>query len=128
MAAGRLTMHEFDERSTVALDALTIGQLAKLLDDLPPVEEGVPEPEGLTFVQTLVDARSNFAYASGWLAMSFVCPVLWGLTPLPHGALYWFWPLFVIAPWGAILLARTLTGTVRPPKRWYYGNKPFDWM
>jgi hypothetical protein len=48
-AAGRLSLDEFDQRSTVALTAVTVDDLAALTADLPklPVEPARPdEPAG----------------------------------------------------------------------------------
>jgi hypothetical protein len=47
-AAGRLSLDEFDQRSTVALTAVTVDDLAALTADLPklPVEPARPEEAG----------------------------------------------------------------------------------
>jgi len=37
LAAGRLTLDEFDQRSTAALGAVTLDELAPLTSDLPPL-------------------------------------------------------------------------------------------
>jgi len=43
LAAGRLTLDEFDQRSTAALTAVTLKDLADLTDDLPELA-GEPAP------------------------------------------------------------------------------------
>jgi hypothetical protein len=43
-AAGRLTLDEFDQRSTAALDAVTLDELAGLTSDLPELADEPAQP------------------------------------------------------------------------------------
>jgi hypothetical protein len=89
--AGRLTSDEFDERSTQALQARTLGDLDGLLTDLPaadpapaaqaPVsrpDSGVSSGAGILGVLAVVAvivvlSRSGFGLVGGW---GFIIPVL----------------------------------------------------
>lgn len=108
---GRLTPEEFDERTDAAYAAKTFGDLAVLLVDLPPAPEPEPpapaEPRG-------TEARRQLAVWSGWMSTSMVCLTIWALVSLLAHRWIPFFPIFVIGPWGAVLLARTITGTHRP--------------
>ena len=35
---------------------------------------------------------------------------IWAVTSLASWEFHYFWPIWVIGPWGAVLLAQTLTG------------------
>jgi hypothetical protein len=110
---GRLDLGEYDERLQKAYAARTYGELDGLLLDLPPVTPaaqaqlattgaapaaGQPVPRrGVSAVMT--------AMWGGWLTTGLVLMVIWIAT----GAHGWPpWPIWVIGPWGAILLARTI--------------------
>lgn len=110
-AAGRLTLAEFDERSDRAYQAKTFGELAKLTTDLPAT---LPEPakEAQKPARRLNPAVRS-AWTS-WLSVSLVCTVIWLLSVLSSGELTAFWPMWVIGPWGAIVLASTIGGRYRP--------------
>lgn len=123
VANGRLTMTEYDDRAAMALSARTTRDLSAALEFLPTKTR-----RPLTLFQRFTDARSNLAFFSGWMSMSLMTTVIWGLMSLHRGHVIWFWPSFVIIPWGVLLLVRTVTGTLKPPPRWYYGSKPYDWL
>jgi hypothetical protein len=37
---------------------------------------------------------------------------IWAITSIASASFLYFWPIWVIGPWGAILLSRTLTGGI----------------
>jgi len=43
--------------------------------------------------------------------------VIWLLVSLSSGELVYFWPMWVAGPWGAVLLATTLSGLLNPDKQ-----------
>lgn len=55
-AQGRLTMEEFDERSTAAAGAKTMGELRALTADLPAPAEPRPEPWSPTRMRSVAVA------------------------------------------------------------------------
>jgi hypothetical protein len=126
-AAGRLTAEEFGERLDKALAAKTLGDIDELLADLPVIDlyrlpdASLPRygrhiPGGQSLVEAtaaggLPAARGRFSPAwqaawASWFGVSLVCFVVWALS----GAGY-LWPLWVAAPWGAIMLGRWITGS-----------------
>jgi hypothetical protein len=117
MAAGRLTLAEYEERLTHVYATKTIGGLATLTVDLPPLTPAAvaapaparhPAPaRGTACGQWGASARSQWA---SWASTALIVLAIWTLTSLASGTAGDFWPIWVIGPWGAILLARTLTG------------------
>jgi hypothetical protein len=119
MAAGRLTLDEYDERLARAYAAKTYGELEQLTADLPPttpVSRPAPQP---TAPHTRIDPALVAAHGGwggdphswrAWLTTSLIVLTIWAATSLANWEFSYFWPVWVIAPWGAVLLARTLTG------------------
>jgi hypothetical protein len=114
---GRLNLSEYDERLAKAFAARTYGELDSLLDDLPasitgrdsvvpaqpsaPAAAGQPMASGPARVPHWLEAIWG-----GWFTCSVICTVIYLLTS-PGG---YFWPIWVIAPWGVLLLLRTVAG------------------
>jgi hypothetical protein len=126
-AAGRLTAEEFNERLDKAYRAKTIGELDELMADLPALDlyrlpdaslprHGRPKPGVGSYLEA-VQAHGGLAGGHGrfspawqaawgsWFSVTLLCFVIWALS----GAGY-PWPLWVAAPWGAIMLGRWITG------------------
>jgi hypothetical protein len=116
MAAGRLTLAEYEERLTHVYATKTIGGLATLTADLPPLTPAAvaapvparhPAPARGNACGQWRAPRSQWA---SWASTALIVLAIWTLTSLASGTAGDFWPIWVIGPWGAILLARTLTG------------------
>jgi hypothetical protein len=137
MAAGRLTLAEYDERVTRAYSAKTYGELEQLTADLPalhgrrsaprpassqppaPVSQPAPVPAGACSP----GHRGSTADAwRAWLTTGLIVTTIWLLTSLGSGEFHYFWPVWVIGPWGAVLLASTITGGGRRGNG--RGNRP----
>ena len=122
MAAGRLTMAEFDERLSQAYGAKTFGDLAALTTDLPALKPAKPvvarqaQPVNACGGQTWggYPARrsgGDLAHAwRAWLRTALIVIAIWAATSLASWQFHYFWPVWVIGPWGAVLLAQTITG------------------
>jgi hypothetical protein len=128
MSAGRLTLDEYDERLTRAYAARTFGELDELTADLPaldtprtpePAEQAAPAPAPASWLAS----APMTAYGAGcwghdtdanswrsWLATALIVIGVWATISLASWELQYFWPAWVIGPWGAILLAQTLMG------------------
>jgi hypothetical protein len=129
MAAGRLTLDEYDERLARAYGAKTYGELAELTADLPtergsahtpaPALAGGPAPVrgcGRAMGRSGWVAGPGYAGRSvwaSWLSTAAVVVSIWLITSIASGGLIYFWPIWVIGPWGAILLMQTLGGARR---------------
>jgi hypothetical protein len=127
---GRLKMDEYLERMGLASEAVTYGDLAPLYADLPetgPVarrEPGAPpsappaaQPPAAS--QAAAVSRRGFAGLPAplkvlwtiWGAIVSVNLVVWVLVSATTAQLIYPWPLWVAGPWGAVLLAVTVSVT-----------------
>lgn len=134
MSAGRLTLDEFDERLTRAYAAKTYGELDALTADLPAVHGDQATDAARTAAHApartpaRVSARAHEpmngcgagAWGHGsddlaaawrsWLITALIVIGVWATISLADWELLYFWPVWVIGPWGAVLLARTVAG------------------
>jgi hypothetical protein len=112
MAAGRLTVDEYDERLARAYAAKTYGELAELTADLPTTRPHVPAPRPAGSHPAPVCAPGGDPQSSwrAWLTTSLIVMTIWAATSLASWELHYFWPVWVIGPWGAVLLAQTIVG------------------
>jgi hypothetical protein len=127
-AAGRLTAEEFSERLDKAYEAKTLGELDELMSDLPAMDlyrlpdaslqrYGRPRPGAGSYLEAVqgyggLARRPHGRFSPAWRAawgswftVSLVCFVIWAIS----GAGY-LWPLWVAAPWGAVLLGGWIAG------------------
>jgi hypothetical protein len=102
---GRLTLEEFDERSSTAYQARTYADLAGLTADLPPgplvstaEQRAVPVPAPQPPVDPARWQKATHALGS-WLSVSLLLTVIWLL-----GGRGDFWPGWVIGIWGFFVL------------------------
>jgi uncharacterized protein DUF1707 len=124
MATGRLTVAEYDERLARAYAARTYGELAELTADLPPERSREPVPAAQPVPQPVGCAgpggvpgwgpwsgtRALRAAWMSWLGTALVVVSIWVATVIVSTSWIPFWPIWVIGPWGAVLLVRTLGG------------------
>jgi Domain of unknown function (DUF1707) len=123
LAAGRLTVEEFDERLDRAYAAKTLGELDEIMADLPAA--GVGQPPGGSLDRPadrplLTGPRASRSIEAGpgrfspawratwgsWLAISLFLFAIW----LVSGAGGGLWFLWVALPLGALMLGRWITG------------------
>jgi hypothetical protein len=109
-AAGRLTPDEFSERLDSAFAAKTVGEIDSLLRDLPGIDlYRLPDAQLTRQPRQSQPRRHRDAWRAAWgswISAVVVFFVIWALTG--HGYL---WPLWIVGPWGAILLGRWVTGS-----------------
>ncbi len=123
MSAGRLTVAEFDERLSRAYAAKTYGELDELTADLPPLAAStpapVPAPRQEAEPRATAGCSTPSPWAGGWdqrqswrawLSTSLIVLTIWAVTSLASWEFHYFWPIWVIGPWGAVLLAQSVTG------------------
>jgi Domain of unknown function (DUF1707) len=116
-AQGRLTPEEFDDRLDRAFGAKTVGELDRLLADLPSIDlYRLPDaaltrqPRQARSAALVRDraarrsARWRAAWGT-WLAISLVCFAIWVVS----GANGTIWPLWVALPLGAVVAGGWIT-------------------
>ncbi|MER6825847.1 DUF1707 domain-containing protein [Streptosporangium sp. NPDC000563] len=115
-AQGRLTTEEFDERLEQLYTSKTYGELAVLTSDLPDVDlRRLPEvpsraPERSKAAEGKNKQGKGMAEAwAVWATASGVNWVIWLIIGLT-GDFPYPWPLWVMGPWGVVLLVATIAG------------------
>jgi hypothetical protein len=122
MAAGRLTVEEYDDRLARAYAAKTYGELEVLTADLPSTAPVRAPSAGAvatgTGSQAVRPHRGPHPAAwQAWLRTSLIVLTIWAVTCLASWQLLYFWPVWVIGPWGAVMLAQTIGGGRRDRSR-----------
>ncbi|MEU4415237.1 DUF1707 domain-containing protein [Nocardia salmonicida] len=115
LADGRLDLGEYDLRVAKVYATATRDELAVVLSDLPPLtkqQQAAAPAERETGTRFPVWQRIE---AGSWLGVSVIVLVIWGLISLTAGELTYFWPMWVIGPWGAVLVFRVITGWEATP-------------
>ena len=111
MSAGRLTVEEYDERLAGAYAARTYGELEALTADLPrpaaPTRAPAPAVHGAPACGWSGGPSREAAWRN-WAVVAVIVLTVWTATSIAGGELGYFWPMWVIGPWGAVLLAQTL--------------------
>jgi hypothetical protein len=122
MAAGRLTVDEYEDRLTRAYAAKTYGELDALTVDLPSTALAPAAPPAEPAGAHLAHRRGGVHPAAwhAWLRTSLIVLTIWAITCLASWQLLYFWPVWVIGPWGAVMLAQTIGGGGRDRSR----NRP----
>jgi hypothetical protein len=115
MSAGRLTVDEYDERLARTYAAKTYGELDELTADLPAT---VPAPRTESTRPAMAD-NAHVPAHRGWdtdphswrsyLTTAAIVLTIWAVTSLASWEFLYFWPIWVLGPWGAILLVQTFT-------------------
>lgn len=100
-AQGRLSLDELDRRVDQALAAATRAELRETLADLPVTRSTPPRPPS-TRARRQPDPRW-----SSWGVTAVICLTIWLVTSLASGSALYFWPMWVIGPWGVALAAQT---------------------
>jgi hypothetical protein len=109
MSAGRLTVAEYDERLTRAYAARTYGELAELTTDLPAAEPrpyAAPAAQSTSQPGTGCGGPGRARPWAGWLSTAVVVIGIWALSCLASASWIYPWPVWVIGPWGLVLLTR----------------------
>jgi hypothetical protein len=124
MADGRLTVGEYDERVARAYAARTYGDLADLTADLPSTDAvrataAVPRQHPAPVHgcgPMAVRSRSAGAAWASWRRTAIVVLSIWAITSVAAAQFIYFWPIWVLGPWAAVLLAQTVGGSGHRPR------------
>jgi len=127
LSAGRLSVEEYDDRLARAYAARTYGELDPLTHDLPPLERPAAAPAPSPSPASCAPHAGHagwgrwgaWAGSNGvrkdwltWASTSVLTLTIWVVTLAVAGGPLYFWPIWVIGPWGAVLLAQTLRGSL----------------
>ncbi|WP_067658714.1 DUF1707 SHOCT-like domain-containing protein [Nocardia harenae] len=108
LADGRLDLAEYDERVARVYATRARDDLALLLSDLPTISDSAVQAAKPRGVRTL-PLWQQIEFAS-WAGVSLLVLVIWAAISLGAGEFTYFWPVWVIGPWGAVLAFRVVTG------------------
>ncbi|WP_280458789.1 DUF1707 SHOCT-like domain-containing protein [Nocardia carnea] len=106
---GRLDLAEYDERVAQVYRSATREELQGVLADLPAPKQAAEQNSAVR------RSRSRFPIwqrieGGAWLGVSVLVLVIWAAISLGVGTFTYFWPIWVIGPWGAVLALRAATG------------------
>ena len=130
LSDGRLTVDEYDERLSKAYAAKTYGELDELLADLPrsaPAGKPAAAPAPATTGHAVRHYGAFRAAWASWLSVAIIVTAIWAFTVVSSGHLQGFWPIWVVGPWGAVLLSRTVSGRPYPGGGRCYGGRRRSW-
>ena len=111
-AEGRLSQDEFDDRLDRAHAARTYADLAQLTLDLPVSASNVAKVERNEVVKDRKELRSAWA---SWLGVGVLVNIIWFATWMGSGPAPYYWPIWVIGPWGGAMVIWTLTSKAKRP-------------
>lgn len=113
-AAGRLALTELDQRVDAAYAAVTLAELDQVLVDLPgsgPRTDAAPmPPSGGRHEEVARRLAVPAGPATSWAITAVICLAVWVATSLGSGGPAYFWPMWVIGPWGLVLLRSSIGG------------------
>lgn len=123
-AEGRLDLAEYDERVQAAWAARTYGDLAVITADLP---ELLPAPAAATtgpepgpgIAAEVSDRRGAVRV---WAFVSMLNLGIWAIVCLATTSWMYPWWIWVVGPWGAVLLAHRVAEGWRDPGP--FGRRP----
>lgn len=107
---GRLTLTDYDERLQQTYAARTYGELERVTADLPAPAAAVPAVRAAAAPP--VRRRQADEWRS-WAGTAIVLITIWGITSVASGGALFFWPMFPIGIWGAVLLAQLVSGRAK---------------
>ena len=108
-AQGRLSLDELDRRVDQALAAATRAELRATLADLPATGAPATPPHQVDAPR----ASAQDPRWSSWAVTALICLTIWLVTSLASGSVLYFWPVWVVGPWGVALAARTRSPQLR---------------
>ncbi len=105
LSVGRLTMSEFESRLDTVYAARTRGELDAVLADLPTTAPPPPHPPP---PRPGPSAARPWTPWTPWALAGAINLLIWVTTSFAQGHPLYFWPIWVIGPWGAVLLAHAV--------------------
>lgn len=113
---GRLDLLEYDERLKSTYAARTYDELNDLVADLPAVsamalrKEQLPAPPPRPGLARRVGGTLAQPAWRSWAGTGVILITIWLVTSIASSDLLFFWPMFPLGIWGAVLIAGTIWG------------------
>lgn len=104
---GRLDLSDYDERLRDTYAARTYGDLERVTADLPAPAPVVVDH---TAAQAVEKHREHLDEWRSWGGTAIVLVAIWGISSVASGGALFFWPMFPLGIWAAILLAGMMSG------------------
>jgi len=109
MAEGRIDAVEYDERAARVYETTMREDLTVVLSDLPALPESSSNATKAREARPRVPIWQRIE-GGAWLSVGVIVLVIWGAISLAAGEFTYPWPIWVIGPWGAVLVLRAVTG------------------
>ncbi|SFO15819.1 protein of unknown function [Pseudonocardia ammonioxydans] len=109
---GRLSLTEYDQRLRDAYAATVRRDLDVLTADLPAVRRSeLPTVQAEAAEVEKTEAKREYLKEwRSWAGTAVLLTGIWLVTAVASGGLPFFWPIFPIGIWGAVLLAQLFWG------------------
>lgn len=104
---GRLDLSDYDERLRDTYAARTYAELERVTADLPAPAPAVVDR---TAAKTVEGRREHLDEWRSWGGTAVVLVAIWGISSVASGGALFFWPMFPLGIWAAILLAGMVSG------------------
>jgi hypothetical protein len=112
LTEGRLDLTEYDQRVREAYSAKTYADLDRLLTDLPnaaPLVPAAPAPAPIAVPANATRAWLGHLWGT-WARMAAFVTLIWGIASIASGEPVYYWPVWVIGPYGVVLIFQTIDG------------------
>ncbi|MFC8042273.1 DUF1707 domain-containing protein [Nocardia sp. NPDC057353] len=110
LADGRLDLGEYDERVARVYATRSREELEPVLADLPQLADPGAAPAKSRASRLRRQPLWLQIEFATWAGVGLLVLVIWAAISLGVGEFTYFWPVWVIGPWGAVLAFRALTG------------------
>ena len=104
-AEGRLLLEEFNDRIDRAQEAKTFADLRPLTADLPRETGIAPEEPS----ESAMERRKLQSAWASWLGVGVLVNIIWFATWMGSGPAPYYWPIWVVGPWGGAMVMWTLS-------------------
>jgi hypothetical protein len=111
VAQGRLSVDEFNERLELVYQSKTYGDLAKLTSDLPDTDLHSLPAQARPVPARKPSGGAHKGLKAAWAAWAMVSAInwtIWLIVSVTSFSFIYPWPIWVMGPWGAVLLISTL--------------------
>ncbi|WP_067692808.1 DUF1707 SHOCT-like domain-containing protein [Nocardia jejuensis] len=109
MSDGRLDAVEYNDRLAQVYATATREDLDQVLRDLPELPNRSEVAVSRSSSRTRLPIWQQIE-GTAWLAVGLLCVAIWGMISVTAGEFTYPWPIWVIGPWGAVLVFRVVAG------------------